>query len=268
MLHENPLMADIDVNHWRNLQSLLLESAKAKPRIIVIHENGQIQKFIHSQRLPIAKPVDRITDPSADARAIYEANSDIDFVAVFERRGFDAYFGEFQGTWRADEDLDTFVRRTYALMDRYPEAIVTHPGPAREVLGLQWRLGSSYEAVTDAVRTLVEPGTSVVLGVVDGDALWATLVLHFGSDLRADVVTTVDTTRLTGSGDRAANVREAVEWVDATYGRTSVALFTDVEGAKAFLAAADKGAAVAAIAARGGLIVERSPGAPAAIAGY
>jgi len=264
MLHENPLMADIDVHHWRNLQSLLLESAKAKRRIIVIHERGEIQKFIHSQRLPITKPVDRISDPAADARAIFEANHDIDFVAVFERRGFDTYFGEFQATWRADEDLDAFVRRTYALMDRYPEAIVTHPGPAREVLGLQWRVGTSYEAVTDAARTFVEPGTSVVLGVLEGEGLWASLVLHFDADLRVDVVTTVDVSRLTQPGDRASNVREAVEWVDSTYGHTSIALFTDVEGANAFLAARDKLTTLHELAARGALIVAR---APAALAG-
>ena len=267
MLHENPLMADIDVNHWRNLQSLLLESAKAKPRIVVIHENGQIQKFIHSKRLPIAKPVDRITDPSADARAIYEANSDIAFVAVFERRGFDAYFGEFQGTWRADEDLDAFVHRTYALMDRYPDAIVTHPGPAREVLGLQWRLGSSYEAVTEAVRTFVEPESSVVFGVFDGESLWATLVLRFDRDHRADVVTTVDPTALTMTG-RDALAAELVSWVESTYGRCSLALFSDLQGAQELLAAADKGAAVAAMAARGALIASRLPtGLVAASAG-
>ena len=265
MLHEDPLMADIDVNHWRNLQSLLLESAKGKRRIIVIHENGEIQKFIHSQRLPIVKPVTRIAHPAADARTIFEANKEIDFVAVFDRRGFDAYFGEFQGTWRADEDLDTYVRRTYALMDRYPEAIVTYPGPARDVLGLQWRLGSDYDTVAGAVKAFVEPRTSVVLGVVEGDALWATLVLHFDADLRASVVSTVDTTRLKQAGDRAANVREAVQWVDGAYGQTSLALFTDLAGAKSLLAAHDKLGAIRELAGRKALIVERAPVALAAV---
>jgi hypothetical protein len=260
MLHESPLMADIDVNHWRNLQSLVLESAKAKRRIIVIHEQGEIQKFIHSMRAPIAKPVDRITNPAADAEAIYRANADIDFVAVFERRQFDAYFGEFQGTWRADEDLDTYVRRTYALMDNYPEGIVTYPGPARDTLGLQWRLGSDYDAVAGAVKAFVAPDSSVVLGVFEGDALWATLVLHFDADLRADVVSTVDVSALAQAGDRTANIGEAVAWVDRTYGTTSVALFTDVAGAKALVATKDKLTVIGELASRGALIVERAPG--------
>jgi hypothetical protein len=260
MLHENPLMADIDVNHWRNLQSLVLESAKARRRIIVIHEAGEIQKFIHSQKVPIVRPVSRITDPHADAEAIFAANPGLaDFVAVFERRAFDAYFAEFQGTWRADEDLDTFVRRTYALLDSYPDGMVTYPGPARDTLGLQWRLGTTYDAVAAWVGTMVDPESSVVLGIFEGTALWATLVLHFDADHRADVVSTVDVSRLHPAGDWKRDAAEVVSWVDETYGKVSVGLFTDVPGARSFLAAGDKAAAVASIAGRGALHVERAP---------
>jgi hypothetical protein len=269
MLHENPLMADANVDHWRNLQSLLLESAKGKRRIIVIHEDGQILKFVHSQKARIVKPVDRIDDPHAAAKAIYDANPGAcDFVAVFERRGFDSYFAAFQDTWRSDEDLDVYVQRTYAMMDQYPDAIVTYPGRARDTLGLQWRFGTTYEAGTQAVRTHIDPGTSVVFGVFDGDALWATLVLRFDADHRADVVTTVDPSRMTLAGDRDAIAAEVVSWVETTYGRCSLGLFTDVEGARAFLATADKGAALARLAARGALIANRVPASVAsAIAG-
>ncbi len=268
MLHENPLMVDADVDHWRNLQTLLLESAKGKRRIIVIHEAGQILKFVHSQGAEISRPVVRIDDPHAAAKAIYEANPGAcDLVAVFERRGFDRYFAAFQDTWRSDEDLDVYVQRTYALMDDYPDAIVTYPGRARDTLGLQWHLGTTYEASTAAVRTYIDPGTSVVFGVFDGDALWATLVLRFDADHRADVVTTVDPTALTASG-RDALAGEVVTWVEARYGRCSLALFTDVEGARSFLGMADKGAALARLAARGALISNRIPaGVAAAIAG-
>ena len=268
MLHENPLMVDANVDHWRNLQSLILESAKGKPRIIVIHEDGAILKFVHSRRAAIIKPVDRITDPHLAAKAIFEANPGAcDFVAVFERRGFDAYFGAFQDTWRPDEDLDVYVQRTYAMMDRYPDAIVTYPGPARDTLGLQWRLGATYEAGTSAVRTLVEPDTSLVFGVFDGDAIWATLVLRVDADHRIDVVTTVDPTQLGASG-RDALAAEIVSWVEARYGRCSVGLFADLDGAREFLRASDKASALAGIAARGALIANPLPSSvAAAIAG-
>ena len=88
MLHENPLMADIDVDHWRNLQSLLLESAKEKRRIIVIHENGKILKFAHSAKAAVVRPISVITDAHKDAEAIYDANvATTDLVVVIERAG-------------------------------------------------------------------------------------------------------------------------------------------------------------------------------------
>jgi hypothetical protein len=261
-------MVDANVDHWRNLQSLILESAKGKARIIVIHEDGAILKFVHSMKAEIVKPIDRIIDPHAAAKAIYEANPGAcDFVAVFERRGFDRYFGAFQDAWRADEDLDVYVQRTYAMMDQYRDAIVTYPGPARDTLGLQWRLGATYEQGTTAIRTFVEPGTSVVFGIFDGDALWATLVLRFDADHRADVVTTVDPSELTAAG-RDAMASEVVSWVESKYGRCSIGLFVDLPGARTFLRSTDKAAALSEIAARGALIADPLPaGVAAAMAG-
>jgi hypothetical protein len=259
MLHANVWMGDIDVDHWRNLQTLMLESAKAKRRVVVIHEDGEIQKFIHSQRVEIVRPVTRIDDPHAAAKAIYEANAAVaDFALVYERRAFDRYTAEFQGTWRSDEDLDVFVQRTYALMDKYADGIVTYPGHARDTLGLQWRLGTTYAEATGAVARFIEPETSVVFGVFDGDDLWTTLVLRFDADLRADVVTTVDSTEISASG-RQALAAAVVSWVEERYGRCSLGLFTDLEGARSFLGTRDKAAAVAGLAGRGALIAYRLP---------
>ena len=153
-----------------------------------------------------------------------------------------------------------YVQRTYAMMDDYPEAIVTYPGRARDTLGLQWRFGITYADGTDAVRRYVDPGSAVVFGVFDADTLWATLVLRFDRDHRADVVTTVDPSQLTLAGGREAVVAEVVSWVEARYGRCSVGLFfADLVGARSFLAATDKGAALADIAARGALVANPVP---------
>jgi hypothetical protein len=241
MLHENPLMLDIDVEHWRNLQQLLLDSAKERRRIVVIHEDGEIEKFVHSQRQEIVKSVERVDDPHAVAERVYRENADrVDFVAVFERRAFDEYFGRFQATWRADEDLDEFVHRTYELLDEYPDRIVTYPGPARHVLGLQWRLGATHEQVKHAVEEHVPPGSAVVFGIFEGDKLWATLVVGFDGDLRAAVVTTVDPSELTVDHGRNAIADEVVGWVNRRYGPCKLGLFTSLEGARRFLEAEDK----------------------------
>lgn len=260
MLHENALMLDIDVNHWRNLQTLLLDSAKERRRIVIIHEGGEILKFVHSQREPIVKSVTRVDDPHAAAEQVYADNAGkVDFVAVFERSALNEYFGRFQATWKPDEDLDEFVHRTYALLDAYPEGIVTYPGQARNVLGLQWRIGATHEQITDAVRKFVPPGSTVVFGIFDGGELWATLVLGFDADLRANVVTTVDPSQLAAKQGAANIAEEVVSWVERRYPPCSVGLFTTLEHAQAFLEREDKLACLRELAERGELIANPVP---------
>lgn len=262
MLHANPWMADIDVNHWRNLQSLLLESAKGKRRIVLIHENGELLKFVHSQRAEIVRNVSRVDRPREVAEQVYRDNpGKADMVLVFERQAFDQFFGQAQGTWRADEDLDTYVHRMLAMMDDYPDGIVTYPAPARESLGLQWRIGASYEQVQAAVHQFVVPGSSVVFGILDGDSLWATLVLRFDADRRADVVTTADPSDLARRGALQTIAGEVVAWVNRTYPSCSLGLFTDLASARALLASREKLALIRELAAQGKLLADPAPAA-------
>ena len=241
MLHENPLMADIDVNHWRNMQSLLLESAKSKRRIIVIHENGEILKFVHTHRVEIIRTIDRVTDSRIDAKKIFEDNlGKCDFVMILERRVLEKYFGEVQNSWNAKEDLDVYVHRMFSKLDEYPEAVVTYPNKASSNLGLQWRIGSSHEAIVDAAQKYMKPNSSLVIGVFDKDELWATLVLGFDSDLKIDNVTTVDPTELSSLRGFSKVSESVVEWVSKTYTPVSVGLFMDVEIAKSLFATDDK----------------------------
>ncbi len=260
MLHENVWMADIDVNHWRNLQSLLLESAKGKRRIILIHENGELLKFVHSHRAAIVRNVDHVDHPHDVAEKVYHANADkADFVAVFERRAFDQYFGQFQDTWTPDEDLDAYVHRTYALMDEYPDGIVTYPGPARKTLGLQWRVGAGYEDVKAAVERFVPPDSTVVFGIFADNALWATLVLEFDADWRARVVTTADPSQLGADTERDAIARNVVGWVNRTYASCSLGLFMDLDSARTLLSSQDKSTTIHDLVANGKLWADPLP---------
>jgi len=181
-----------------------------------------------------------------------------EFVAVFERRAFDQYFGRIQDTWSADEDLDEYVHRMYAMIDEYPDGLVTYPGPASAVLGLQWRLGATYEEVKAAVRQLPADSTAV-FGVFEGSELWATLVLGFDGDRRAKVVTTVDPSQLASATTRSDIARNVVEWTNRRYPPCSLGLFMSRESAKAFLSGRDKGKALAEVMAKGDLIAEPVP---------
>jgi len=255
MLHENPLMADIDVNHWRNMQELLLQSAKAKRRIILIHENGELLKFVHSQREEIIKNIERVDNPAAVAEKVYRANSDkADFVVVLERRAVERFFANVQDTWNANEDLDVYVHRMFDILDEYEDGIVTYPGKARNNLGLQWRLGASYEDVSAAVSKFIPANSTVVLGVFSGDALWASLILGFDGDKRVVNITTADPTELAATGDWKTQAKELINWSDRKFKACSVGLFMDLASAKAFLNSQDKLAALRETAEKGKLL--------------
>jgi hypothetical protein len=257
MLHENPLMADIDVNHWRNMQELLLESAKAKRRIILIHENGELLKFVHSQREEIVKNVERVDNAAAVAEKVYRANLDkADFVVVLERRAVERFFANVQDTWNANEDLDVYVHRMFDILDEYEDGIVTYPGKARTNLGLQWRLGASYEDVSAAIGKFIPANSTVVLGVFTGDTLWSSLVLGFDGDKRIKNITTADPTELTSTGDWKVKAKELVNWANQKFTVCSIGLFMDQVSAKTFLHSQDKLAALRGIAERGKLIAD------------
>jgi hypothetical protein len=260
MLHADPLMCDIDVDQWRNLQSLLLDSAKGRRRVVLVHEDGEVLKLVHSHREALKGKVSHVADPHETARQLYFDNAGkADFVAVFERRAFDEYFGRWQGTWRADEDLDDFVHRTYEMISEYPDGLVTYPGEARHTLGLQWRLGASHEKITRAVHEFVPPGSTVVFGIFDQEKLWATLVLGFDEDLKVRVVTTADVARLPGVTSREAVARSVVEWAEAKYPPCSIGLFTSLPGAQAFVSASDKGEALRRLSRDGDLVAGPLP---------
>lgn len=238
MLHKDVLMADIDVDQWRNAQALVLRSAKAARRIVLIHEGGRVLKLRHTSGVPVAGAVTRVTDPAATARALHEANQEsTDLVVVLERDAVDGYFASIQDAWDIEADLDAFVQNTYATIDAYGDGIVTYPGPARSMLGLQWRTGASLAEVGAAARAHVAPGSTAVLGVHDDGALWTSLVLDFDTDWKVTSVTTADPSLVDLHGGRAEVLDRLLAWQRGQGKEVSLALVLDRRAADAFLAA-------------------------------
>lgn len=254
MLHQDVLMADIDVDQWRNAQALVLRSAKAARRLVVIHEGGRVEKFRHTTGAEVVGHVDEVRDPHVLARSLYEANKEtVDFVVVMERDAVDTYFARIQDGWDIEADLDVFVQQTYAALDEFPDGIVTYPGKARDTLGLQWRVGASLAEVDAAVRRLVAPGSTVILGAHDGTALWASLVLDFDDAWKIVSITTADPSVVEISGPRDEVLERLVTWQREAGKKVSLALLLDVEGAKELLDAPvkDKGAVLARLVEAG-----------------
>jgi len=262
MLHKDVLMADIDVDQWRNAQALLLRSAKGARRLVVIHEGGRVLKFRHTQGLTVTGQVTEVHDPHALARQLYAANAGaVDFVVVMERDAVDSYFAQIQDAWDIDADLDVFVQGTYAALDAYPDGIVAYPGTARDTLGLQWRIGASLEEVNTAARAFIAPGTTAILGVHDGASLWTSLVLDFDDDWKVTSITTADPSLINIRGGRVEVLERLLAWVEGSGKSVSLALMMDRAAAEEFLAASgpDKPAAFQCLVAQDQLSVGRAP---------
>jgi hypothetical protein len=204
--------------------------------------------------------VERVDDPLAVAEKVYRANADkTDFVVALERRTVERFFAQIQDTWSADEDLDVYVHRMFDMLGEYEDGITTYPGKANTNLGLQWRVGATYEDVLAAVKTFVPPNTTVVFGVFTDDTLWASLVLGFDDNKRIINITTADPTELSSTGDWKDKAKELVAWVDRKFTRCSIGLFTDLDNAKEFLRRQDKFTAIKEISEKGKLVGDPLP---------
>jgi len=260
MLHKNVQMVDIDVDHWRNLQELFIESSKEKRRIIVIHENGEIQKFIHSERIAIERPIDEVRSPQVDAKIVYEANRDkADFVMILERRMVVQYMTEVQDSWSPYEDVDEYVYRMYSRLSNFDTGIVTYPGTAQENLGLQWRIGATYEELRNVLDIIIRPKTTAILGLFEDGKLWTTLVLGFDEAKKIDLITSVPIKEGTNLGSLREAAKSFVDLVQSTHPECSVGLFAQLAAFRGWIRSEDKKAELSMLVKQGDFVFNPIP---------
>lgn len=263
MLHAHPDMTHIDTDQWRSLQTLLTVSAKARPRIVVIHEGGTLLKLRHSEGRQVRGSVPAlgatVADPRGLAEQLYDANADTtDFVVVFERGAVEHYYAAQQGSWEIDEDLDVFVHRGNLALDDQKDGIITHPGAASTQLGLQFRTGAPYDDVVSAVARFVPAGAHVALGVLAGDRLDASLVLGFDDEHKLTHITTAQPSALT-PGDLADVATQVTDWVRNTCGRCELGLFAQRSEVEDLLDRGVSTTALGQLIAEGKLVAEPLP---------
>ena len=136
--------------------------------------------------------------------------------------------------------------------------MVTYPGPAKQMLGLQYRFGvSRNEAIVLANRWL-KPDSSLLLGVYDDGRLWASLVMTFDANMTMVELTTVDSERVYVNGGLGEVTARAMGWMTEHHRSEAVALVWTREAFEKFRAARNKELAVAESIADGTAMASHS----------
>ena len=87
MLHGNVLMADLDVDRWRNAQDLVLKSAKEAKRLVVMLEDGEVVKCRHTTGRAVNQAPTRVEDLNVAARSLYDLDLRTPTAWVFGNEG-------------------------------------------------------------------------------------------------------------------------------------------------------------------------------------
>ncbi len=235
MLDLHAQMIDIDINSWAYLQSKLIRSGRELRRIIIIHEEGNILKFVHSHGKAIRKVIDKITNPFEDAKRVYEANKEIiDYVIIINREGVEEYFAELQEKWDPNESIIEYTIKMRRLLDKYHEKslIVTYPGKPTDYLGWIPTVKINYEDIVKFVRDFIVPESLVVLFVFEEQELKANLILGFNKELKIDLITSLDILKplRVEEYDWKHNYKELITIIEGKIGRkVSLGIFVTEE---------------------------------------
>ncbi len=173
MLHQRCLIEDLDLDHWKRLSDLGLHSRRAR-RYFVVHEDGAVTKAVDTALGEQPAPVAKVEDAQALADKLYaeKKGEGVEQVWVVDPQSFHAEMAKVYQAHDPKAGMD-------AHLDHEHQARLTAPGcgvaPATDFLlyGLPWGRLSRF------AEKMLPPSCTFVLGVFDGDQLWASLFAQF-----------------------------------------------------------------------------------------
>jgi hypothetical protein len=169
---------------WRRLSELAF--GNPPKRIFLIHEGGKpVQLWKDGQgALPLPHGfASGVPDAQAAADSLKAAHPDVDEAWVIDPAPWGAALSKAQGRARYGMDLDA-----YALLE-WQERLKAPGHAVSPQSGLLWR-GMPVERVGRFVEKMLPESCAFVLGVFDGDALWASLIVEFEKGQAVGICTT------------------------------------------------------------------------------
>jgi hypothetical protein len=173
MLAQRCQIEDLDVDQWKRLSDLGLADRKQR-RLFLVHEGGKLVQAVDTQKGPQDVPAGDANDPQALAeRLLAEHKADgVQQVWVMDLASYQAELA------RVHKGLDPKAGMIDQLAKEYA-ARWAAPGCAVAPKNGFIHFGLPVERLQRFAQKMLPASCSYVLGVFDGDALWASLIAQF-----------------------------------------------------------------------------------------
>lgn len=171
MLTQSCKIDHLNALQWRRLSQLAFGNRSPK-RVFLLHENGKPVKLWKAGVGDLPLPSETVKDPQATADALKAAHPDAYEAWVLDPESFAKTMSEIQSAARLDTEIDVFALYDFEERKKAPGHAVA---PMR---GLIWR-GIPLRGVQRFVEKMLPDSCTFVLGVFDGDSLWASLLVQF-----------------------------------------------------------------------------------------
>ncbi|MGH7441987.1 MAG: hypothetical protein ACREKE_04855 [bacterium] len=169
MLSRQCVIDDIDPVQWKRLSDPAL-AADSPRSLYVVHEAGKVTRCFDTETGDQALPFERVTQPQAQADALLEARkeSGAKRVWVLDLEAFHA------GLVKVQAALNPSAGLTVQLAAEW-EARWSSEGCAVAPKSDYLHFGLPWARLERFAQKMLPPSCVFVLGVFDGDELWATL---------------------------------------------------------------------------------------------
>jgi len=261
MIYEHWDVVDLDPVTWRNLgpyldpQNFTTRGDPSERTLSILHDGGQVLKAWDSEggtRHDLHLGL--ITDPLSRAKELYDSDQGWDRVQIFDKRSVLSFAHKAQESVHPEWDLDEYIARVWELADADPEGLCYYPPRPRD--WNDWR----YSQVNRFVEEVIPDNSTLILGVIEEDTLWAGLILGI-RDRKIKLVTTFDALLSLGLGPVTCleDIGEVVPLVARKFDPPAAALFCTRQVFAEWMRAEDKAGTLKQALAEGEALL--TPGA-------
>lgn len=175
MISPDVQFLDMDPWHWRRLYDAVFAKKQGRGLTILVRD-GRIAK-IHGSFVGLQGEWESLdaSDPGALARTLYETVRP-DWVEVLDVAALRDYGVAVQTMHDWREDADAYLARCFRALHHFPAGLVRYP-PWPHELEIA---GIAHSALARFVAQ-VPDGQTLVLGVFEGDEIWACVICRIVS---------------------------------------------------------------------------------------